>query len=66
MPPKIAPHKSFDLPGGGCPYNAPNATNTLALYTHDNTCANGDQRWYIIFNRDALNAETFVRVAARR
>lgn len=45
--PKIAPHKSFDLPGGGCPYNAPNAVNTLALYTHDNTCGNGDQRWYI-------------------
>jgi hypothetical protein len=46
--PILAPHKSFDLPGTGCPYNAGNTPSSLALYTHDNTCATGDQRWYIV------------------
>jgi len=45
--PQNAPHKSFDLPGDGCPYNAGNAPSTLALYSHVNTCATGDQRWWI-------------------
>ena len=45
--PQDAPHKTFDLPGVGCPYYAPNATNTLALFSYDNVCATGDQQWYI-------------------
>jgi hypothetical protein len=45
--PILAPHKSWDLPGSGCPYNAGNTPSSLALYTHDNLCSNGDQRWYI-------------------
>ena len=45
--PAIAPAKSFDLPGGGCPYYAGNNPSTLALYTHDNTCSSGDQMWWI-------------------
>jgi len=45
--PQNAPHKSFDLPGSGCPYNVGNTWNNLSLYSHDNTCATGDQRWYI-------------------
>ena len=45
--PQDAPHKSFDLPGGGCPYIAGNSPSSLALYSHDNTCGSGDQRWWI-------------------
>jgi hypothetical protein len=45
--PQNAPHKSFDLPGGGCPYNAGNTPSSLALYRYDNVCSTGDQQWYI-------------------
>jgi hypothetical protein len=46
--PQNAPQKSFDLPGNGCPYNAGNTPNSLSLYSHDNLCGNGDQRWYVV------------------
>jgi Ricin-type beta-trefoil lectin domain-like len=45
--PQVAPHKSFDLPGDGCPYNAGNVPSSLSLYSHVNTCATGDQRWWV-------------------
>jgi hypothetical protein len=45
--PAMAPHKTFDLPNGGCPYNAGNTPSSLTLYSHDNTCASGDQRWWV-------------------
>jgi hypothetical protein len=45
--PQNAPHKSFDLPGGGCPYYAGNSSGSLALYNYDNVCQSGDQQWYI-------------------
>jgi hypothetical protein len=46
--PAAAPHKAWDLPGVGCPYNAGNTPSSLSLYAHDNTCSTGDQRWYIV------------------
>jgi len=56
--PQNAPHKSFDLPGTGCPYNAGNTWNNLALYAHDNTCATGDQRWWV---QDVGNGQHEIR-----
>ena len=45
--PQSAPHKSFDLPGSGCPYYAGNTPTSLALWSYENTCSSGDQRWWI-------------------
>src|SRR5579862_5758815 len=45
--PKLAPHKTFDLPGV-CPGQHNNAT--VALYQFDGyncSAASGDQKWYI-------------------